>query len=105
MERKVAQIAFKCVQLLFDILQSGYLKILGFDLEDGDLVNEFTKRDRCKKVLDFLFLCCCWRGRCCLNPKVLLELFCHPLHYLIPVAPLFLAEEPHRRIPEGCFSF
>jgi len=38
-------------------------------------------------------------------PEMLLELLCDPFHYLIPVPPLSLAEQPHRGIPESVVAF
>ena len=57
-ELKIVQCGFQSVQFFFDILKSSTLKVLGLDLEDGDLVNEFTQRDGGKDVLDWLWLDC-----------------------------------------------
>ena len=51
-ELKIVLCGFQRFQLFFDIVQSSAFEVLGFDLEDGDLVNELTKRDRGKDILD-----------------------------------------------------
>ena len=44
--------------VLFCHSQEQHLQGAALDLEDGDLVNEFTQRDGGKDVLDWLWLDC-----------------------------------------------
>ena len=65
-ELEIVECGVESFQFFSDIVQSLALKVLCFDLEDGDFVNEFAERDRGKNVLEWLWLDCTLRSFQCL---------------------------------------
>ena len=109
-ELEIVECGVESFQFFSNIVQSLAVKVLCFDLEDGDLVNEFSQRDRGKNVLEWLWLDCILRSfqclaRCSADFEMLLQCFNHPFQHFIPIPSLLLAEETHRGIPEGGVAF
>ena len=84
--------------------------MVGFDLKDGDFVNEFPKRDWCLDVLNRLHVdlrgshsrwLCVKR----VTSEVLLKSKFDPLDDSVPIAIFILAEQSHGGIPEGGIRF
>lgn len=91
-ELKIVESGFKSIQLFLYIHQSGALKMLGLNLENGDFVNELTQGDRGKNVLDLLWFDCRLRSY-----KLVEWALKHSRN--APVVPLPPAPSPHPSCP------